>query len=156
MFHFIRVQWITPMLTFHVVILPSLSLCNGYCNSIYYISFFSWSRKDTVQFVIAPQKSSINIFKIIDQTNLSTTYYSRIIVSYSTDREYRREFIRYHTIYISLFIFSRHNCLIIVTSPAIDCAVINRTYAKRVRHGVYVWGSSFLSSFMDMLCHVRN
>ena len=44
----------------------------------------------------------------------------------------------------------------IVMSSAIDCDVIGRMKTKRVRHGDDVYRLSFLSSFMDTLCHVRN
>ena len=43
-----------------------------------------------------------------------------------------------------------------MTSSAIDCDVISRTKAEWVRHGDDVERSSFLSSFMDSLCRVRN
>ena len=49
-----------------------------------------------------------------------------------------------------------HNCLAIVTSSAIDCDVISRTQTERVWHGYGVWKSSYVSSFMDYLCRVRN
>ena len=54
------------------------------------------------------------------------------------------------------FTCSHHNCLVIVTSSPIDCDVINRTWSERVGHGDDVWRSSFIGSFMDSLCHVRN
>ena len=41
-------------------------------------------------------------------------------------------------------------------SSAIDCDIVSTTKTKRVRHGDEVQRSSFLSSFMDSLCHVRN
>ena len=41
-------------------------------------------------------------------------------------------------------------------SSIINCDVISRTKTERVRHGDDVQTSSFLSSFMDSLCHVRN
>ena len=52
----------------------------------------------------------------------------------------------------SLFPWSRHNCLVIVTSSAIDCYVIGRTKTERVRYGDDVKRSSFLSSFLNSLC----
>ena len=58
--------------------------------------------------------------------------------------------------YISLFTWSRRNCLLIVTPSAIDCDVISRMKTERVRHGDKVSRSSFLSSFMDSFCRVRN
>ena len=60
--------------------------------------------------------------------------------SYTTNREYRPEY---------------HNCLVIVTSLAIDCDVISGTKAERVRRERYV-KIVVLSSFMYSLCHVRN
>ena len=48
------------------------------------------------------------------------------------------------------------NCLVIVTSSAIDCDVINIMKTGRVIHGDDVWRSSFLSSFMSSLYRVRN
>ena len=46
--------------------------------------------------------------------------------------------------------------MVIVTSSAIDCDVISRTKTERVRHGDDEYRSSFLLSFLDSLCHVRN
>ena len=43
-----------------------------------------------------------------------------------------------------------------MTSSAINCDVISRTNTERVRHGDDVWKSSYLSSFLDSLCRVRN
>ena len=48
------------------------------------------------------------------------------------------------------FTWMRHNCLVIVTSSTSDCDIISR------RYGFEVWRSSFLSSFLSSLCHVRN
>ena len=43
-----------------------------------------------------------------------------------------------------------------MTSSAIDCDVISRTDTERARLGDDVSRWLFLSSFMDLLCHVRN
>ena len=43
-----------------------------------------------------------------------------------------------------------------MASSAIDCNVISRMNAERVRHRDDVLRSSFLSSFLDSLCRVRN
>ena len=43
-----------------------------------------------------------------------------------------------------------------MTSSALDCDVISRTWTEQVSHGDGVWRSSFLSSFMGSLCRVRN
>ena len=51
---------------------------------------------------------------------------------------------------------SRHNCLVIMMSSAIDCDIISRTKTERVRHGNYVKRLSFLLSFMDSLCRAKN
>ena len=56
-------------------------------------------------------------------------------ISYMTGREYLGEWNWYLTSKISQFTWSRHNCLVIGTSSAIDCDVISRTKTKRVRHG---------------------
>ena len=58
--------------------------------------------------------------------------------------------------YYSLLTWSRHNCLVIVTSSAIDCDVIRSTKTEQMRHGDDVLRSPFLSSFMNSLCRVRN
>ena len=47
-------------------------------------------------------------------------------------------------------------CMIIVTSSAIDCDIISRTKIERVRHRDDVKRLLFLLPFMDSLCHVRN
>ena len=52
--------------------------------------------------------------------------------------------------------WSRHNSLVIVTSSAIDCDVLSRTKTMQVRHWDDVRWLSFLSSFMDSFCRVRN
>ena len=54
------------------------------------------------------------------------------------------------------YMWSRHKCLGIVTSSAIDCNVISTTKIERVRHGDDGYRLSFLSSFMDSLFCVRN
>ena len=58
--------------------------------------------------------------------------------------------------WISLITWSYQNCLVTVMSSEIDCDVISRTKTERVRHGDDVWRSSFVSSFMESLCHVSN
>ena len=55
-----------------------------------------------------------------------------------------------------LFACSCHNCLVIVTSSTIDCDVMGRMQTGRVVHGASRWRSSFLTSFMDSSCHLRN
>ena len=57
---------------------------------------------------------------------------------------------------LSLFTWSRHNCLVMVTSSAIACDVISRTKTEQVRHGNDMLRSSFLSSSKDSLCNVKN
>ena len=52
--------------------------------------------------------------------------------------------------------WSYHNCLVIVTSSEIDWEITSGTKTEWVRHGDNLWRSSFLSSFMDSLCRVRN
>ena len=52
--------------------------------------------------------------------------------------------------------WSHHNCLIIVMSSEIHYDIISGMKTEQVRHGDDEQTSSFLSSFMDSLCHVRN
>ena len=52
--------------------------------------------------------------------------------------------------------WSRHNCLVIITLSTFDCDVISRTQTERLRHWDDVWRSSLLSSSMNSLCRVRN
>ena len=70
--------------------------------------------------------------------------------------EYRCEWNWYLKSQISLFTWSCHNCLVIVTSSGIDCEVISRMKTERVRHSNDVERSIFWLSFMDYLCHVRS
>ena len=76
--------------------------------------------------------------------------------SYMNGHEYLHEQNRYLTSQISLFTWSRHNCLVIVTSSGIICDIISRLKTEWARHGDNVCRSSFISSFMYLLCHVRN
>ena len=50
--------------------------------------------------------------------------------------------------------WSRQNCLVIVTSSGIDCDVIGRTKTEPARHAND--GERYFSSFMDYLYRVRN
>ena len=43
-----------------------------------------------------------------------------------------------------------------MTLPGIDCDVIRTSETEQVRHGDDVYTSSFLSPYMDSLCHVGN
>ena len=72
-------------------------------------------------------------------------------ISYTTGREYRRERNPYLTSEISFFTRSRHNCLVIFKSSAIECDV-NREGQTQGRCVKIV----VLSSFMDSSCRVRN
>ena len=72
-------------------------------------------------------------------------------ISYTTGREYRRERNPYLTSEISFFTCSRHNCLVIVKSSAIECDV-NREVQTQGRCVKIV----VLSSFKDSSCRVRN
>ena len=78
-----------------------------------------------------------------------------VVFSCTTSREYRRENRNLASL-ISLITWSCQNCLVTVMSSEIDCDVISRTKTERVRHGDDVWRSSFVSSFMELLCHVSN
>ena len=79
-----------------------------------------------------------------------------IYISYTTGREYRRENNRYLMSSISLFAWSRHNCLVIVTSSTIDCDVISKNDDRASGTRGRCVKIVVLSSFMDSLCRVRN
>ena len=51
---------------------------------------------------------------------------------YTTGREYRCEYNRYRTSYVSLFTWLRHTCLAFVMSSAIDC-VVNENRASETQ-----------------------
>ena len=70
---------------------------------------------------------------------------------YCNDIRYQLDFLTRPAVNIAV-----NKIDIIVTSSTIVCDVISRTETERVRHGDDVLRSSFLSSFMDSLCRVRN
>ena len=77
-------------------------------------------------------------------------------LSYTTSREYRCELNQCLMSSRSFFMWPCHNCLVIVMTSAIYCDSISGMQAKLVKHGDNVSKIFILSSFMDLLCPVRN
>ena len=93
---------------------------------------------------------------VMDYWQLYTAILLMHNLAFLHDRPWISPWIKSISNEISFSTWSRHNCLVIVTSSALDCDVISRTWIEQVSHGDGVWRSSFLSSFMGSLCRVGN
>ena len=119
-------------------------------------TWMSACRKCT--YIIVVPEGPVNFpfaWSYITPHDSNTNNWTRIYHDFSHDRSWIPPWIKSITNELDVT-WSRHNCLVIVTSSTIYCDVIRRTQTQRVRHGVDVWRSSFSSSFLSSLYRVRN